>query len=436
MKRELRIGIFLAIALFILAVFIFIVGDITVIFRKEGYSLYAVFDSVAGLEKSAVVRMAGVKAGYVKDIRLQENRAQVLMKIDHGIQVPQGSKASLAALGLLGEKYIEISPGEEKRHCKPGETIEGLPPLSFDQMGALLLSIGNEVKEMGESLKAMIGGEESRTHFRDTLRNLSSLTTDLNDIFGTNKEELSRSFQMSSRAIEKFDKRVEDVSQNMDELISLLKDTVEENRENIKINMKSIKDLILKTEESLKLLKESLDKINRGEGTVGKLIQEPELYESTQKTVDELQGMVHSLSDIRFFLGLRADYYGESEFLKSTLTLRVWPTSDKYLMVQAIHDPGLDKFTYSAQAGLRWRGFSPRAGIMESKIGAGVDYYLAQDRLRFSLEGYDFNRRPRPHLRLWTQYSVSKYLYILLGLDDFTLAPKRELFFGFGLGLS
>jgi len=436
MKRELKIGIFIGGAFLVLVVFIFIVGDLTVIFKKKGYNLYVAFDSVAGLEKNAVVRMAGVKAGYVRDIRLAGSRVQVLMNIDSGVQVPQNSKAFLAALGLLGEKYIEILPADERNYYQPGETIEGLPLVSFNQMGTLLLSIGNEVKEMGRSLREMIGGEESIANFRDTLQNLSSLTTDLKDIFGTSKEELSRSFQASSQAIQKFDQSVGEVSQNLDELILLLKNTVQENREEIKTNLKSFKELILKTEESLRLLNEALDKINKGEGTVGKLIHQPELYNRAQETVDELQKMIHSFSDFRFSLGLRADYYGESQFLKPALTLRLWPTSDNYLMAQIIHDPWLDKFTYSAQAGIRWGSFSPRAGIMESKVGAAVDYYVAQDRLRFSVEGFDFNRRPRPHFRLWTQYSVSKYFYILLGIDDFALAPKRELFFGFGLGLS
>lgn len=436
MKREFKIGIFIGGTLLILAGFIFIVGDLTVVFKKRGYRLYVNFDSVAGLERHTVVRMAGVKAGYVKDIRLAGSQAQVLMNMDSGVQVPQGSKATLAALGLLGEKYIEILPGEEKKYCQPGETIEGLQPVSFDQIGTLLLSIGNEVKEMGESIRDMIGGAESRTNFRDTLQNLSFLTTDLKDIFGTNKEELNRSFQMSSQAIQKFEQSVEDVSQNLDELIFLLKDTVQENRGDIKTSLKNIKELILKTEEALSLLNEALDKINKKEGTVGKLIHQPELYNRAQEAVDELQEMIHSFSDLRFSLGLRADYYGESQFLKPTLTLRLWPTSDNYLLAQVIRDPWLKKFTYSVQGGIRWGSFSTRAGVIESKFGAGIDYSIIQNRLRFSIESYDFNRRPRPHFRLWSQYFVSRYFYLLLGIDDFTLAPKRELFFGFGLGLS
>lgn len=435
MRQELRIGIFMAGALFILAVFIFIVGDLSLYFRAKGYDLYVTFDSVAGLEKRAVVRVAGVNAGHVRDIRLAGSRAQILMSIDSEVKIPRGSKATLAALGLLGEKYIEILPGGGKGYCQPGEKIEGLPPVSFDQLGTLLLSIGDEIKEMGESIRGLIGGEESRAHFRDTLHNLSFLTNDLRDIFRTNKEDISRGFQTSAQAFQKLEQRVDEVSNNLDELVFLIKDTVEENREDVKINLKSIKELIQKIEESLRLLNESLNKINKGEGSVSKLIHQPELYNRAQEAVDELQDMIHPLSKMRFSLGLRADYYGQSQLLKPTLSLKLWVTSGKYLIAQAIRDPWLERFTYSAQAGLRWKSFSPRVGILESKAGAGLDYYTLQDRLRFSLEGFDFNRHPRPHFRLWTQYSVTKYIYFLLGIDDFSLAPKRELFFGFGLGL-
>ena len=435
MKREFKIGVFIAIAMVILALFIFVVGDLSVLFQKEGYTLFAGFDSVAGLEKRAVVRMAGVKAGYVRDIRLERNRAQVEMSLSPEVKVPLGSKAALAALGLLGEKYIEISPGESQQFHQPQDTIEGLPPVSFDQIGTLLLSIGEEIKEVGEGVKGMIGTEASRANFHETLENISALTTDLRDILGENKEEINRSLNMPSQAIQKFEQRVEEVAHNLDELIMLLKDTVQENRGDININLKSIKELIRKTEESLRLLNESLEKINKGEGTLGKLIQQPGLYEEAQETVGEIQRVIRPFSELRFSMGLRVDYYGESELLKSILSFRLWPASDTFLMGQVIRDPWLERFVYSVQAGVRWGALSPRAGIMESNFGVGLDVYAIQDRLLVSFEGFDFNRSPRPQLRLWTRYAVSKYLYLLLGIDDFTLASQREIFFGFGLGL-
>lgn len=434
MRSEIKIGIFLAIGLFIIAAFIFVVGDISVLFKRKGYSLYVSFDTAAGLEERAMVRMAGVKVGYVKDIMLKGSRAQVLLNIDNGIEVPRGSKATLASLGLLGEKHIEILPGEEPGFCQPGDTIGGVPPVSFDQMGTMLLAVGNEFKEMGKTVSEIVGGEESRADFRGTLRNMASFTEDLREFFGTNKEEIRQGLQNSHQAIQKFEQRVEEVSNNLDELIFLLKDTVEENRENIKINLKSIQELITNIEKSLKLLNESLEKINKGEGTLGKLIHQPELYERAEGTMDELERVINPISNLRISGGLRAEYYGKSELLKNYFTLGIWPSKKKYLLTQIIYDPWSDQLVYSAQGGARWGAISPRVGIMESKVGAGIDCYAVRDRLKFSLEGFDFSRSPRPHFRLWTRYAASKYLYLVLGIDDFTLAPEREVFFGLELG--
>jgi len=433
LTRELKIGIFIVVALSILGTFIFVIGDFSVLFKKS-YLLSVSFDSAEGLEKRTAVRMAGVKVGYIKDIRLKGNKAEILMNIDSGVAVPRGSKATMAALGILGERHIEIVPEEATDFYKPGETIGGMPYVSFDQMGTLMDSLGTEFMEMGKILKGIIGEEESRANFRDTLRNLSSFTSDLKEFFGANEGELQQGLQSSSQAFQKFEQRIDEVSQNLGELIALLKDIAEENREGIKLNLESIKDLITKTEESFSLLNESLEKINRGEGTLGKLIHQKELYEKAEAAVSEMERIIHPVSNIKITGGLTTEYYGRSKRLKNYFSLALWSEKKKYLLAQIIHDPWLDKFVYSAQGGVRWGGFSLRAGIMESEIGAGLDYYVAGDRLKFSLESFDFNRHPRPHFRIWTRYAASRSFYFLFGIDDFTLAPKREIYFGLEFG--
>jgi hypothetical protein len=348
--------------------------------------------------------------------------------------VQQGSKATLAALGLLGEKYIEILPGESANFCQPEETIEGLPSISFDQLGTLFLSIGNEVKEMGKALRTMMG-EESKTDLRETLQNLSSFTQDLKEFLGTNRESLDQGIRNTSQAFENFDQRVKEVSENLDKTISLLKNIAEENRENVKINLERIKELISKIEESVRLLSESLEKINKGEGTLGKLIQEPELYRKAEGALDEVRKTMDPISSLKVNIEFRSDYYGKSEWLKNSLTLGLWFTPKKYLLAQVIRDPWLDKFTYSVQGGRRWGNISPRAGIIESEFGAGIDYMILGDRLTMSLESFKFNRHPRPQFRFLAKYAPLKSFYFVFGMDDFTLASKREIFFGLGLGL-
>lgn len=435
MRSEVKIGLFLSIALLIVIVFIFIVGDLSTMLKKPGYEVLIYFDSAAGLEKRTVVRMAGVKMGFVEEIRLKGNQAEVVLSVNPDVKLPVDSKATLAALGLLGEKYIEILPGSEQNYCQPGGSIEVVPPVSLDQLGSELYAISTEIRETGKILREMIGGDEAKGNIKEIFESLARFASDLKEFSGSNKQDLSLSVRRVSEAVQNFDDKINEVSHSLDELLILLKEMVEENRENVKTNFENIKELIEKADSSLQQLDATLGKISSGEGSLGKLIQQPELYEEAEETMGELRRAMESVSSFRASAGLQFEYSADPNLVKSYLSLTLWPSPSRYLMTQVIQDPFLDKFTYSAQAGLRWGNFSPRAGVMQSKIGAGIDFYVLSDRLKFSLESFDLNRRPNPHFRFFTSYSATKYFYVLFGLDDFSESEERQLFFGLGLGL-
>jgi len=433
-RQEIKIGLFLVIALVIIIFFIFVVGDFSALFKKKGYPLYTYYDSVAGLEKRTVVRLAGVKVGYVQDIRLKESQAEVEMSIDPDVKISRDSKATLATLGLLGEKYVEIIPGEENRMAQPGDTIASLPAVGFDQLGIMLSSIGEEIKGTSQALRELLGGDETRGSLGETLENLSTFSSELNDFFSENRAGLTRSLEDSRQAIQNFDKLADTVSKELEELIELIKGTVEENRGKLKGNLEDINELISKIEEVLRLLHESLEKLHKGEGTLGKLIQNPELYEQTEKTVGQIQKMVAPVSSLRVNAGLRAEYLAESELFRGVLSFGLWPAADKFLLGQIVHDPWSDKFTYTAQGGIRRGAFAPRIGLLESELGVGLDVYTFKDRLIFSLESFDFNRDTRPRFRFWTTLAATKSVHLLLGLDDFTLDENREFYLGMRFG--
>ncbi len=435
MKREVKIGLFLSGAILILAVFVFIVGDLSTLFQKPRYSLYLYFDSAAGVEKNTIVKLAGVKIGNVNDIRLKEGKAEVTLDIDNKVRLRKGSTATVAALGLLGEKYIEILPGKQLTLCQPGDTIAVLPSMSFDQLGSELVTISDDLKLTGKTLREIIGNEEAKENIKDTLNNISQFAADLKDLSGENKDNLGLSIQKTSEAIQNFDNRVNDLAQSMDELVLSLKDIVEENREGVKMNLENISELLNKAEKSLELLDKTLTNINEGEGTVGKLVKSPDLYHEAEKTIEEIKNIIKPVSSISTSANLHFEYYSSQESLKSYLSFYLWPQPSKFFMGQIVQYPGLDKFTFSLQGGLRLGNFSPRAGIIQSKVGAALDYYFLNDRIKFSLESFDFNRQPHPHFRLYMDISASKYFYLHFGLDDFSLSDKRKFFFGLGLGI-
>ena len=190
MKREIKIGLFLALASIIMAVFILVVGDIGTLIRKPGYEIFLYFDSAAGLEKQTGVRLAGVKIGYVRDVRLKGSQAEVVLSIDPKYQIRTDAKAMLAALGILGEKYIEILPGKSQTYAQPGSTIQSLPPTGLDQVGAELAAVGKEIQETTRMLRELIGTDESKTNIRDILQNIALSQEDGGETFMQWKDEM------------------------------------------------------------------------------------------------------------------------------------------------------------------------------------------------------------------------------------------------------
>ncbi len=121
---ETAVGIFVIIG-------IVCVGYLTVKLGKmewigdNYYPLYAQFQSVSGLTTGAYVEMAGVEIGQVDSITLDQERqvARVKMKIQKGVVLTDDVIASVKTAGLIGDKYIKISPGGSDEALKPGDMI-------------------------------------------------------------------------------------------------------------------------------------------------------------------------------------------------------------------------------------------------------------------------------------------------------------------------
>ncbi len=435
MKRETRIGIFLVLASIIMAVFILVVGDIGNLIRKPGYDVLIYFDSAAGLERQVPARLAGVKIGYVKDVRLKGSQAEVVLAIEPKHKIRTDAKALLAGLGILGQKYIEIIPGRGDIYIQPGGTLISLPPTGIDQVGETLAAVGEEIQETSRMLRELIGTDDTKTNIRDILQNITAFSAELKDFSTRNKTTLDQSIQDTSRAVRNFDAQMLEISRSLDDLITLLRDMAEENRDNLQESLSTMREVVDKAEESLQQLKQILEKVNSGEGTLGKLVDSPELYDEAEQALKDVRSALKPASEISFHGGFNFEYYLDPNKIKSTMQLALWPTRNTLLMGEIIQDPFLDKFTYSLQGGFRWKDVAARAGVMQSQFGAAVDFYTFRDRLRFSLESFDFNRDKYPNFRLFASYNPTKYLYLLFGMDDFALKDRREFFLGLGLGL-
>jgi len=90
------------------------------------YELSAYFDDIGGLKPRAAVRSSGVLVGRVKSIEFDSNRyqAKVVLEMQRGVKFPKDSSATILTAGLLGEKYIGITPGADTDFFKHDDNIQ------------------------------------------------------------------------------------------------------------------------------------------------------------------------------------------------------------------------------------------------------------------------------------------------------------------------
>lgn len=102
---------------------------------SRGYQLTAVFPTISGLKNGAMVEIAGVEIGRVKQISLDNYRARVLLSIRGDVELQDDAIARIKTKGLLGEKYIDIVPGGSDVILQQGDKIrETQPPVDIEEL--------------------------------------------------------------------------------------------------------------------------------------------------------------------------------------------------------------------------------------------------------------------------------------------------------------
>ncbi|MBN2653767.1 MAG: outer membrane lipid asymmetry maintenance protein MlaD [Nitrospirae bacterium] len=132
---ELSVGIFLLIGMLALGYLSIKLGKMEVI-GSGGYSVYAKFEKAGGVKSGAVVEIAGVQVGKVKSVVLDKDY-QALMEftIQEGVKIQDDAIASVRTKGLIGEKYILITPGGSDRFVTKGNKIrETESPVDIEEL--------------------------------------------------------------------------------------------------------------------------------------------------------------------------------------------------------------------------------------------------------------------------------------------------------------
>lgn len=473
LSPEAKVGLFVLFGIILLVYMSLRLGGIK-FGRAEGYHLTVDFDSAAGLDKDASVRVAGVEVGRVKEITLKNNKAHLVLEIKPGVKVGRDFTAVLTTKGLLGEKYLELIPGSPAAPpLKEGEEITRTQSYAdMDKLITILSDVSTDVKKVTESLSKVLGGDEGETTLRNIVKNLEEISFRVNKIVAKNDVQLEHILKnldefttMLSTEGPGITAELKTAAKNLNEALlktsSNLNQMIEENRGNLKEGVENLKAASLSLQQAMdtinKVTKEIgpgvqdtfnsvgsiAKKIDKGEGTLGKLVNDTSLHENINKTVTGINNYIAKTESFHTFIGYRGEYLFDARDTKSYFSLRIQPKADKYYLFEIVDDPRgkrrkettetvigttttttvetktTEALKFSAQIAKRFKNVTLRGGIIESTGGAGIDYYMYGDRLKLTLEAFDFSQKGNPHLKAGATAYLNKFFYLTAGYDDF-----------------
>jgi phospholipid/cholesterol/gamma-HCH transport system substrate-binding protein len=138
-RTDILVGIFVVVGITCLGYLAIRLGKLEM-FGSRGYVLFADFASVAGLKPGDPVEIAGVKVGRVEGMSLAEDKARLALRLNDGVKLQEDVIASVRARGLIGDKFVLVSPGASDKIIPPGGKIRETdsPPDIPDLIGKIV----------------------------------------------------------------------------------------------------------------------------------------------------------------------------------------------------------------------------------------------------------------------------------------------------------
>ncbi|HDH34935.1 MAG TPA: MCE family protein, partial [Nitrospirae bacterium] len=268
---ELKVGIFAIIVIMALTYMTFKVGSLPMIWEK-GYRLYVTLDDTSGLDEKSRIKIAGVEAGMIDRINLVEGKAKVTILLKPDVKVYKDAEVSLRMSGLLGDRHLALATGSpEQPLLKNGDTILNVKPATdIDMLVSRLTDAAGNIGDLTSNINGIFGKEE-RKAIREAMYNLRDVTSSLKDISEQNKVPLNNIIARIDTFTKSMDKKGPVLIDDLTSAANELKTIIQENRGSFRDSMENIKGF----SSSAGVIAKRLEK---GEGTLGKLLQEDELY--------------------------------------------------------------------------------------------------------------------------------------------------------------
>lgn len=305
MSKEIKIGLFsILIVVSSILGYRFLKGENPLGGAK---TIYARFENIDQLAVSAPVLIRGLQVGTVIDRFLDpkdHDYIVVEMAIEKEFGIPKDAIASLQSASLVGGKLIVILYDNpcEGNCITEGSYLQGRSPNIIATM------IGEEnIDELGVRLKASFqkamndstGSSEMMVNFEEITKNLEEITSALSSHMASinsnldaslrNMRDISQNFKDNEETFNRSIKNIDVLTTKLKDLdLDKTLDLTNQTFEGITSSLTGLDETMIQTKESIQKLDQIVQKINSGDGSMGRLINDPKLYENIENTTREL----------------------------------------------------------------------------------------------------------------------------------------------------
>lgn len=290
LSNEVKLGmaIFAAVIVFVGGI-IYLRG---VDFQKREYTLTILYNNVNGLQEGNPITIAGLAVGKVEELKLMGTAISVKVQIQNKVQFPVDSKAYIKSSSLMGGKLIAITPGIESEVLQNGDTLTGSYEADLTELTSTLAPISSNVLGILERVNT--------TFDEKTRRNIQNILADVN----RSSSELERIIHDEGRRLDFAIGNFASFSSNLSQFAINLDSIALSQRTNLDTSMATIRIVtynLQQASENLKSTTQSLDvvlgKIQKGHGTLGKLVHEEKLYNDIDSLASNLNLLVKDLRE-------------------------------------------------------------------------------------------------------------------------------------------
>ncbi len=299
-RTEVLVGLFVLVGLAILGALILRFGRFSDSL-KDRYSITVSFPDAESVVSGAPVHMGGVKVGSVAASPSHNEdytKAIIPLNIDDGVQIPLGSKFSIATSGLMGDTLIKIQPSQAKQYVDPGMLVDGDPGAGLDKLQENALVITKQVQDVLDDIKLAIVdirgavqsldntfqkiennlvGEENLENFKGTLSELKQSSQNIREASETLGPLLTDGRDAIAEAKSAFEK-TGDVMETAKEVVAKAGPAVE-----------GLEPAVEELNATLKNANDTINRIKSGEGAAAALISDPELRDNLERLIANLR---------------------------------------------------------------------------------------------------------------------------------------------------